>query len=115
MSRLSLVMLAALAGVAFQSSPLSARDRDRDYRDYRHEGRWAHEYENRRDARRAGIVAGAVREGVAEAATEHRYQECMMTSGYDYACEQQRYRDEAHAHRAARRTAVVVGAAVRDY
>jgi hypothetical protein len=107
-SRLFTLAFVAFVGSATLTGTATARHYDR------YDGRWAHEYDNRRDARRAGIVAGAVRTGIAEANTEHRYQECMQYSGYDYSCEQQRYRDEAHARRAGLRTAVIVGAAVRD-
>lgn len=62
-----------------------------------------------RKARRAAIVAGAVREDVAKEVARHRYSECKKESGYDSACEQRLYEDKAKAHRAARRTAIIVG------
>ena len=62
-----------------------------------------------RKARRAAIVAGAIREDVAQDVARHRYSECKKGSGYDAACEQRLYQDQAKAHRAARRTAIIVG------
>lgn len=117
--RLTFPLAVILASIAFTSMASADRYyRDRYYRGgYR--GGYAGDYiardlDNRRDARRAAVVTGAVRAGIGEAAAEHRYQECMYSSGYNYDCEAQRYRDEERARRAGRRTAVVAGAVVRD-
>lgn len=97
---------------------------------------WYDRYENRRDARRAGIVAGVVTSAVvgssARANAQNRYEECMESNrsqyypgsgyayenGYSYDCERRRYEDEMRANRSARRAGVVVGltarAVVRD-
>jgi hypothetical protein len=68
-------------------------------------------WENRRDARRAGVIAGVVASGIASSAAaakaDDHYRECMISWGYDYACER-RYYDERLA---ARRTGRAIGAA----
>ncbi|TPE60509.1 hypothetical protein FJQ54_10925 [Sandaracinobacter neustonicus] len=106
------------------------------------EKNWVERVENRRDARRAGIVAGAVTAQVAGAANRSRadrdYQQCQdnvataqsvaqqangqpadpnadyaaQRAGYD--CEVQRYEDRADGRRAANRTAVVAGIVTRE-
>lgn len=101
---------------------------------------WVDRLENRRDARRAGIVAGAVTAQVAGAANRGRadreFRECQdnvalagqaqfgpyddpaysdyaaRRAGYD--CEVQRYEARADGRRAARRTAVVAGIVTRE-
>lgn len=107
MSAPRLIVLAALVAGVGLASTATARHHNNRYGDER---RWQSEYDNRRDARRAGIVAGAIRADVARANTEYRYQECMRNSGYDYDCEQRRYYDEQHAQNAGRRAAVIVAA-----
>jgi hypothetical protein len=87
---LALLALAASAGIVESAS---ARD-----------------YEDRREARRTAIVAGAVRKEIAMDRAEDRYEDCVRGSSYDSACERQRYRDERDARVKGRRTAVVVGA-----
>lgn len=95
-------------------SPANARDRDRD--------RWHSDRENRRDARRAGVVSGLIVAGAVSSArhqnAEQRYRECMFSSGYDYACERRLYEDERRARQSARRAGVtagiITGAIVRD-
>lgn len=105
MSRLVTLSFAALVAGSLLTGLAEARDR---YDRYGNDGSWARGYEDRRHDRRAGIVAGAIRADVAQANTERRYQECMRSSGYDYDCERQRYRDEEHARNAGRRAAIIV-------
>lgn len=90
MSRPLLLALLALAAGAAAPTPAGADERDR-------------------EARRAAIVAGAVREHRLERRAEERYEDCRRGSGYDEYCERRRYEDERRAHIAARRTAIVVG------
>lgn len=74
-----------------------------------------HDYrEDSRDARRAGVIAGAVTYGVARSVqnenNEDDRDDCIRDTGdYDY-CNRVAYRDERHDRRDARRTAVVIGA-----
>lgn len=70
--------------------------------------------DDRRDARRAGVVTGAVTYGVARGVQNERerqdIEDCRRDTG-DYAyCERYDYRNEQQDRRQARRTAVVVGA-----
>lgn len=92
---------------------------------------WYDRYENRRDARRAGIIAGVVTTAVVSSSVRsnatRRYEECMEANrysyypdsgyayenGYSYACERRRYEDERRAGRSARRAGVVVGLTTR--
>lgn len=111
MTRAFLIAATLLAVTAAIPQPADARNRDR-----HHDG-WGNDWENRRDARRAGVVAGVVTAGVVSAAAsnnvQNRYAECLMATGYDYACERQRYYDEQDARRNVRRSAVVAGVATR--
>jgi hypothetical protein len=92
-----------------------------------HGGQWHDRYENRRKARRAGILAGVVTSSVAGAAAEsnarRRYDECLEASwsyyypndrynyqnGDCYDCERRRYEVEMYGRRNARRAGVIVG------
>ncbi|MFN9677466.1 MAG: hypothetical protein ACK58C_07690 [Betaproteobacteria bacterium] len=91
MSRPLLLALIAVAASTIASTPAMADKQDR-------------------QARRGAIVAGAVRENVMDRKAEERYEACKRGTSYDEACERQRYEDEQKAHRAARRTAIIVGA-----
>lgn len=118
------LLLAALAGLSFTAlvDPATAddwdRDRDRRHRDY---DRWE-DWDNRRDARRAGVIAGTVAAEVAAGAARENaredYEECMelyaRETRYDRYCREQYYLDRAQGRRAARRTGVVVGLGVRE-
>ncbi|AJA09760.1 Putative secreted protein [Sphingopyxis fribergensis] len=82
-----------------------------DARERRHHGGGYHEnyWEKRRDARRIGVVTGALATGVAGAVANKRvddnYEECVSARSYgDYPvdCEEIRYREQ-------RRGAVVTG------
>lgn len=78
---------------------------------------WGDNYDNRRDARRAGAIAGAitynvVRSNQNQRAYENR-EDCMQyTNDYEY-CDRQAYQEERDNRRDARRTAVIVGATTR--
>lgn len=124
----------ALSAVPPMAGPASAGSRN--------QKNWIERAENRRDARRAGVVAGVVTAQVAGAAGRGRadkaFRECRenldaMTSGErdihgnpvdpyaDYAarragydCEVQRYEARADGRKAARRTAVVAGIVTRE-
>ncbi len=97
-----------------------------DWDDHHHHGHHHHhhhhDWENYRDARRAGILAGTAATGIAGAVAEdnakNKYEECMDSyyndPSYDQYCRQQYYEDERRAERAARRTGVVTGLAVRE-
>lgn len=131
--RALLFILVVLA--AFPSMPGAAEAKSKSSRN------WVDRLENRRDARHAGIVAGAVTAQVAGAANrgraEREYRECQSNAaamagdaqagayadpayseyaarraGYD--CDVQRYEDRASGRRAARRTAVVAGIVTRE-
>lgn len=86
------LLLALIALAAGAAAPTPARADERD-----------------REARRAAIVAGAVREHRMDRKAEERYEDCRRGSGYDSDCERRRYEDERRAHNAARRTAIIVG------
>lgn len=62
-----------------------------------------------RQERRQAILAGAVREGIAEERAEERYEECMIDSHYDEDCERRLRKDMHKARAKGRRTAVIVG------
>jgi Ni/Co efflux regulator RcnB len=119
------IAIAALAALGFSglTSEAFAKDRwdrDRDRR-HRHHDRWE-DWDNRRDARRAGVIAGSVAAGIAGSAARENakdnYEECMVyysyNDRYDRYCREQYYYDSASARRAARRTGVVVGLGVRE-
>lgn len=78
---------------------------------------WGDNYDNRRDARRAGAIAGVitydvVRSNQNQRAYENR-EDCMQNiNDYEY-CDNQSYQDERDDRRDARRTAVIVGATTR--
>lgn len=120
-----IMLLAALAGLSFAvlvdtTLAKDRWDRDRDRRS-RHYDRWE-DWENRRDARRAGVIAGTVTTGIAGSAARANaredYEECMVyysyNDRYDRYCREQYYYDRAAGRRAARRTGVVVGLGVRE-
>jgi hypothetical protein len=86
---LALVTLAASAGIIEVANAWDGHDRRQD--------------------RRQAIVAGSIREDIANSRAEDRYRECMRESSYDEDCARQRYRDEQDAHRKGRRTAIIVG------
>lgn len=95
---------------------------------------WIDRLENRRDARRAGVVAGAVASGIAGSAARgkvgEKYENCMqdiavnyedgarahdpqiayLAERAEYECEMQRYEARNGDRRAARRAGVVAGA-----
>jgi hypothetical protein len=108
--------LAALAVVALlASTSADARKRDR------YDNGWGDRYdrwENRRDARRAGIVAGVVASGIARGAARaeanENYEECMMSWGYDMDCERRYYEDRRDARRAGRAVGVTAGIITRE-
>ncbi len=119
---LTIAALAALGLVSFAGDAL-AKDRwdhDRDRR-HRHHDRWE-DIDNRRDARRAGVIAGSVAAGVVGSAARKNaredYEECMIyysyNDRYDRYCREQYYYDRASGRRAARRTGVVVGLGVSE-
>lgn len=77
-------------------------------------------WENRRDARRVGAVAGVVAMGVASSAgnarVDNAYEDCAEArayGGYPANCEQQRYYDQRNARRGAVVTGVAVGRTAR--
>jgi hypothetical protein len=104
----ALFAFAALSALVLGAgTPAEARKKDR------YNNGWNDRYdrwENRRDARRAGVVAGVIASGIATSAAaadaDNDYRECMMSWGYDYACER-RYYDQRLA---ARRTGRAIGA-----
>lgn len=114
MMQLATMVLAAVVTVGLQmaASPASAGDRGR--HQYNH--RWD-DWDNRRDARRAGIVAGTVAAGVVGSAgranAREEYAECMREYAsdmrYDRYCREEYHEDLRSGRRAARRTGVVVG------
>lgn len=65
--------------------------------------------ESDRKARRGAIVAGAIREDVANEVATQRFKECLRDTGYDSACERKLYEDQRRAHRTGRRAAIIVG------
>ncbi len=119
---IAIAALAALGFAAFTGDALAKDrwDRDRDRR-HRHNDRWE-DWDNRRDARRAGVIAGSVAAGIAGAASRENareeYEECMVyysyNDRYDRYCREQYYYDRANSRRAARRAGVVVGLGVRE-
>jgi hypothetical protein len=117
------ITVLALLGVALLPSEASARnnwDKDRDRRHNNHD-RWEN-WDNRRDARRAGIVAGTIASGIARSANKENardnYEECMsyysQDQYYDQYCREQYYQDMQSGRRAARRAGVVVGLTARE-
>lgn len=106
-----LIALAALSALVLgASAPADARKRDR------YNNGWNDRYdrwENRRDARRAGVVAGIVASGIARSAAsakaDDHYRECMMSWGYDYACERRYYDERLAARRTGRAIGVTAG------
>ena len=106
--------IAATVPLASETAMADRYRRDRYYHDRDYHDRWRHEYRNYRDARRAGVAAavvtGAVVESAAHDRAQERYRECVYATGYDYACDRQRYEDEYRSRRAARRAGVIVGA-----
>lgn len=112
------LVIAAVAGaILLPSGGASARDRSRDrawqHHHHHHHHHWDDRHKNRRDARRAGVVAGVMVNGVANAAgraeVNRRYEDCLMATGYDYECERRRYYDEQQSRRGARRAGVAAG------
>jgi hypothetical protein len=78
---------------------------------------WQEVREDRRDARRAGVVAGAITYGVVRSAQREEVRDeeddCIRDTGdYDY-CDRLADREERQDRRQARRTAVVLGATTR--
>jgi Ni/Co efflux regulator RcnB len=119
---IAIATLAALGFATFAGNALAKDrwDRDRDRRNRNHD-RWE-DWDNRRDARRAGAIAGTVAAGIAGAASSENareeYDECMVyysyNDRYDRYCREQYYYDRAKSRRAARRAGVVVGLGVRE-
>jgi hypothetical protein len=117
-----LTVLVMLGG-ALLSSEASARnnwDKNRD-RKHHNNDRWEN-WENRRDARRAGIIAGTVASGIVRSSTRNNakenYEECMtyyyQDQYYDQYCRDQYYQDIQSGRRAARRAGVVIGLSARE-
>lgn len=83
----------------------------------RHNDDWGDRLENRRDARRTGIVVGALTTAAVSASAsneaQQRYEECNLDTGYDEACARLRYEDERRARQSARRAGVLAGATAR--
>jgi Ni/Co efflux regulator RcnB len=115
--------VATTLGVLVLSSQTSARDRwdkERDRR-HHHNNHWE-DWDNRRDARRAGVIAGAAASGIARSAarsnSRENYEECMTYYSndryYDQYCREQYYYDMQSGRRAARRTGVIVGLTTRE-
>lgn len=112
----ALVALAALSVLVLSAgAPAEARKRDR------YNNSWNDRYdrwENRRDARRAGVIAGVVASGIARGAAaaeaDDHYRECMMSWGYDYACERRYYDERLAARRTCRAIGVTAGAITRE-
>jgi Ni/Co efflux regulator RcnB len=119
---IAVAALAALGFATFAGDALAKDrwDRDRDRRN-RHHDRWE-DWDNRRDARRAGVIAGTIASEFAGAASRENareeYEECMVyysyNDRYDRYCREQYYYDRANSRRAARRAGVVVGLGVRE-
>jgi hypothetical protein len=120
-----IMLLAALAGLSFTALVDTGLakdrwDRDRDRRS-RHYDRWE-DWGNRRDARRAGVIAGMVAAevagGAARANAREDYEECIAAYAFEDRyyryCREQYYYDRAEARRAGRRAGVVVGLGVRE-
>jgi hypothetical protein len=109
-SRLIQVLI-LIALVALSSNALAWK------RHHNNNNNWGDNYENRRDARRAGAIAGAITYNVVRSNQNQRTYEnredCLQyTNDYDY-CTHQSYQDERENRRDARRTAVLVGATTR--
>lgn len=115
--------IAAALGIALLSPQASARnnwDKNRDRKHQNHD-RWEN-WDNRRDARRAGILAGTIATGIANSASKdnarENYQACMtyysQDQYYDQYCREQYYQDMQNGRRAARRAGVVVGLTTRE-
>lgn len=108
-----LTRAAALALLALAVFPMA----DAEARDRHGHSRWDEIREDRRDARRAGVIAGAITYGVvrsanANEAEEHR-DDCIRDTGDDDYCDRLAYREERQDRRDARRAAVMVGASTR--
>ena len=118
-----LCCIAAALGIALLSPQASARNNWDGDRNGRHPNndRWE-KWDNRRDARRAGIIAGTIATGIAKSASKENardnYQECMtyysQDQYYDQYCREQYYQDMQDGRRAARRAGVVVGLTARE-
>jgi hypothetical protein len=83
----------------------------------RRDGYWDEVREDRRDARRAGVIAGAITYGVVRSAQQQDVREeeddCIRDTGdYEY-CDRLGDREERQDRSQARRTAVVIGATTR--
>jgi Ni/Co efflux regulator RcnB len=115
--------VAATLGIAMLSSQASARDKwDKERnRRHHHSDRWE-DWDNRRDARRAGVIAGTIASGIARSAAtsnaRENYEECMTYYSYDryydQYCREQYYYDMQNGRRAARRAGVIVGLTTRE-
>ena len=81
------IVLIALAVTALPGGAIARErwDHDRDRRHHHHDS-WE-DWDNRRDARRAGIIAGTAAAGVAGAAANNRaredYEDCMRYYAYN--------------------------------
>ncbi|MEM1132093.1 MAG: hypothetical protein AAGH53_04085 [Pseudomonadota bacterium] len=114
------ILVAAAACISFIAIADSVEAK-RHHHNHRHHHHW-NDWDNRRDARRAGIIAGAAAAGIARAAANDNardhYRECMDYYGfnrrYERYCREEYYRDQRHGRRAARRAGVVVGLGVRE-
>lgn len=76
------------------------------------------DWDNRRDARRAGLVTAIVVSGATKAAQdrriEERYRDCLRGTYYDVECDRRRYYEESEARNRARRAGFVAGAVMRE-
>lgn len=75
------------------------------------------DYQNRRDARRAGLAAAIVVSGISRAVQQdqiaQRYSECMRNGRYDLYCDRQRFWEQQEARKRAKRRALMTGVIVR--
>lgn len=112
-------LIAALAALSVAALAITgtadARKRDRYHNGW--DDRY-NDWENRRDSRRAGVVAGVVASGIARgaaaAAADEHYAECMMSWGYDMACERRYYEERRDARRTGRAVGVTAGIITRE-
>jgi Ni/Co efflux regulator RcnB len=119
MRRAGSLAFALLAGLSF-TVVIDSAQADRRER-HRHQDRWD-DWDNRRDARRAGIIAGTAAASIAGSAARENardeYEECMRLYSYgdryDRYCREEYYRDRYAARRTARRTGVIVGLSVQE-
>lgn len=119
---MNIAKLLIAAGVAAISLTAIADTADaRRNRNHHHHDHWE-DWNNRLDARRAGIIAGTAAAGITGAAARENasdhYRECMdyydSDDRYERYCRDEYYRDQSQARRRASRVGVVVGLGVRE-